>query len=603
MADKKGTVCEDASEWVLVEAECSDDENDEDDVNDNDNDSTVSDLVDNASVAECQGLSLQLFQQQEQLDTEEQLMQLKRKYIRSPEAAVDNLSPRLQNIRISPRKPKKAKKQLQWEDSGLGTSQNEADDSLTQREAQVENLPSAEGKNAGGIEGLFKSKNQKAYKYVKFKEAFGISFTELTRHFESDKTCTADWVVCVLYLNEARSEAAKTLLQDQCEYLFFAQMGICTLMLLSFKCQKNRDTLLKHLRGLLQIRDSQILSDPPRTRSAACALYWYKRGMSNCAFTYGKLPNWIEQQTLVGHQLAAEKPFDLSTMVQWAYDNNFVDESQIAYHYALLGDSDDNAAAFLSSNSQAKHVKDCATMCRHYKRAEMQKMSMSEWIHRSCSDAKEGADWKQIVQFLRFQSIEFISFIAAFKKFLRGIPKKNCLVIWGPPNTGKSMFCMSLLTFLRGRVISYVNAKSQFWLQPLAEAKIGLLDDATKPCWDYFDTYMRNALDGNAVCLDCKHKAPIQLKCPPLLVTTNINVQGDDRWKYLWSRLSCFCFAAEFPFQEDGSPSFILNDESWASFFKRFWTHLDLSDQEEEGEDGYTHASLKLCARGTSQSV
>ncbi|AHL83544.1 E1 [Enhydra lutris papillomavirus 1] len=594
MADNEGTVHEDLSEWVLLEAECSDNENDDLEQFAGTS-SDVSDLVDNASVAEDQVLSLQLFRQQEERDTEEHIAQLKRKYAsQSPQSTgVDSLSPHLEKISITPRKCKKAKKQLNWNsDSGLGTSQYEADDIA---ETQVE--PRAEGAE-NGAEALFKSKNQKAFSYHKFKESFGLSFTELTRAFQSDKTCSVDWVVCVLYMPESRSEAAKTLLQDQCTYVFFCQIGVCTLMMLSFKNQKNRETLFKSLKSLLRVRDSQLMADPPRTRSAACALYWYKKGMSQCSFTHGTLPDWIAKQTLLDHQFGAEKPFDLSVMIQWAYDNNHVEESQIAYHYALLAETNSNAAAFLNSNSQAKMVRDCATMVRYYKKAEMQRMSMSEWIFKCCTSAAQDGDWKEVVKFLRFQGIEFISFIASFKQFLRGVPKKNCLVFWGPPNTGKSMFCTSLLNFLKGKVISYVNSKSQFWLQPLSEAKIGLLDDATKPCWDYFDTYMRNALDGNAVSIDCKHKAPLQLKCPPLLVTTNVDVHADERWKYLRSRISCFCFGCEFPFLDDGSPGFKLNDESWASFFTRFWTHLELSDQEDEGDDGDTQPSLKLCTRG-----
>nr|QZE11846.1 MAG: early protein 1 [Ailuropoda melanoleuca papillomavirus 5] len=596
MVDKQGTVCDD---WVLVEAECSEDE-DLEELFDKSTESDISDLVDNASCNECQGISLELFRQQESAETEEQLLQLKRKYYHSPDKAVANLSPRLSSISLTPKKGKKAKKVLFGNnDSGVEVSQHEALNSFGQREKQVEKIEAA----VGGVDVLLRSSNHRAFVLGKFKENFGLSFTELVRSYKSDKTCSMDWVICGMYFNEDRSEAAKTLLQDYCDYMFFSQMGICTLMMLNFKNQKSRETLKKLLKSLLNVHECQIIADPPKTRSTPCALYWYKRGSSNCAYTYGQLPDWIARQTLLSHQMAGEKPFDLSMMIQWAYDNEKYDESDIAYGYALLADTDDNAIAFLNSNNQAKHVRDCATMCRHYRKAEMQRMSISEWIHKSCKRAEGEGDWKEIVKFLRLQSVEFITFLSDFKKFLKGFPKKNCLVFWGPPNTGKSMFCMSLLTFLRGRVISYVNSKSQFWLQPLTEAKIGLLDDATKPCWDYFDLYLRNLLDGNSVSIDCKHRAPLQLKSPPLMVTTNINVWGDERWKYLRSRISGFCFAAEFPFKEDGSPGFLLNDKSWASFFERFWIHLDLSDQEDEGEDGDPPVTLRVSTRGASEPL
>ncbi|ASH99071.1 E1 [Ailuropoda melanoleuca papillomavirus 4] len=595
--EDKGTVStnEDLNDWVFVEAECSDVDESFEELFDKSSTSDLSDFVDHAAVSDCQGISLQLFRQQEFAETEEQLMHLKRKYIHSPEQkAVVDLSPRLESISLSPRRGKKAKKQL------FGTKDSdEVDNTVTQRLSEVD--VRVRGEN--GVEALLSSKNQRAFAYAKFKANFGISFSELVRNFKCDKTCSLDWVVCGLYLNDSRAEAAKTVLQDYCNYIYFAQMGSCTLMLLNFKTQKCRETLLKLLKTLLKLETCQILAEPPRARSAACALYWYNRGLANGAFTFGSLPDWIAKQTLLSHHLASEKPFDLSTMIQWAYDNEAFEESEIAYQYALQAETDENAAAFLNSNNQAKHVKDCATMCRYYRKAEMQRMTMSDWIFKMSKGFEDSESWKEIVKFLRYQCIEFISFLAVFKRFLRGVPKKNCLVIWGPPNTGKSMFCMSLLSFLKGKVISYVNSKSQFWLQPLSDAKIGLLDDATKPCWDYFDIFMRNALDGNTISIDCKHKAPLQLKCPPLLITTNINLMGDERWKYLRSRVSCFCFATEFPLKEDGAPGYTLNDKSWASFFKRFWKHLELSDQEEEGEDGDSQRALRLCTRSTPHTV
>ncbi|AAX86621.1 E1 protein [Puma concolor papillomavirus 1] len=606
MADKKGTDGEDLSDWVLVEADCSDVEEPLEELFDESTASDISDLVDNASVHDCQGLSLQLFRLQEQTESDEQLQQLKRKYLASPDKAVLNLSPRLQSVSISPRTSKKAKKKL-WDDSGIEL-QHEADVSVNQGQDQVETLVKdtdcvSRGGGQNGAEVLLRSKNRRLFSLGKFKETYGLSFLDLVRVFQSDKTCSMDWVICGLYLNEERAEAAKVLLQDHCSYVFLTQMGIVSLMLLSFKSQKSRETVSKLLTGLFDCRGEQFLAEPPKTRSTAAALYWYKKSTVSGAFTYGMLPDWIAKQTLINHQLAAEKPFDLSAMVQWAYDNDLYEECEIAYQYACCAETDENAAAFLKSNSQAKHVRDCATMCRYYKRAEMQRMSISEWIHRQCRRAEGDGDWKEVVKFLRHQGLEFIEFLSAFTKFLKGVPKKNCIVFWGPPNTGKSMFCMSLLNFLKGKVISYANSKSHFWLQPLADAKLALLDDATAPCWNYIDTFMRNALDGNPVCIDAKHKAPFQIKCPPLLVTTNVDVLGDSRWPYLRSRLSAFCFAAEFPFNEDGSPGFHLNDQSWASFFERFWPRLELSEQEDEGEDGEYQPGLRVCARATSDSI
>ena len=181
-------------------------------------------------------------------------------------------------------------------------------------------------------------------------------------------------------------------------------------------------------------------------------------------------------------------------MVQWAYDNDYTEESTVAYYYACYASENNNAAAFLASNCQVKYVKDCVSMVRMYKRQEMKGMSMSEWIYKCCKDIPEGNEWKEIVQFLKYQGINFLQFLIAFKQFLKCVPKKMCLVFYGPPDTGKSLFCFKLIHFLKGQVVSYINKSSQFWLMPLQDAKVGLLDDATYNCWLYLDTYLRLSL-------------------------------------------------------------------------------------------------------------
>ena len=176
--------------------------------------------------------------------------------------------------------------------------------------------------------------------------------------------------------------------------------------------------------------------------------------------------------------------------------------------------------------------------------------------------------------------------------------KKNCLLIYGPPNTGKSAFTMSLIRVLHGRVISFVNSRSHFWLQPMSECKIALLDDATDPCWVYMDTYLRNGLDGHVVSLDCKHKAPMQTKFPALLLTSNINVHNEVNYRYLHSRIKGFEFPNPFPMKADNTPEFELTDQSWKSFFTRLWNQLELSDQEDEGEeDGDSERTFHCTAR------
>lgn len=613
-SDHKGT--DGYGGWLLdVEAECLDD-SDIDETLDIilETNSDISDLIDEAP--QSQGNSLELFHQQESLESEQQLCTLKRKYFQSPsqrsnfdETDLCALSPRLENISITPKeKGKRSRRRLfNVTDSGVELSlPNEVDTDVTESQTQVETECNSISVGGGDLVlQILKSKNAKATLFAKFKETVGISFAELTRPYKSDMTCCGDWVIAAFGVREPLVESFKVLLQQCCDYIhltnYVSESVSIALMLLRFKHQKNRKTVCKLLQKMLSIENVQLLTEPPKLRSVPAAMFWFKCTISKLTFTYGKTPEWILQQTQVGQ--TEDKQFDLSEMVQWAYDNEHTDESKIAYYYAIAAPENSNARAFLNSNAQAKHVKDCAVMVRHYFRAEMAEMTMAAWINKKLKSVTTEGDWRVIVKFLRYQEIEFIDFLIAFKSFLAGKPKKNCFVFYGPPNTGKSLFCMSLLHVLGGNVISYANSKSHFWLQPLSDTKLALLDDATSQCWDFIDIYLRNALDGNPISLDLKHRAPKQMKCPPLMITTNISVATEMRWQYLHSRIKFITFAQPFPFNDDGSPGFALTNENWKSFFLKFWQQLELSDQEDEGDDGKPLTTLRVTARETVESL
>ena len=600
---KGSTSKEGFGDWCLLEADCSDVENDLGQLFERDTDSDISDLLDDTELE--QGNSLELFHQQECEQSEEQLQKLKRKYF-SPKA-VAQLSPRLASISLSPQQ--KSKRRLFAEqDSGLElTLNNEAEDVTPEVEVPaIDSRPDDEG-GSGDVDihytALLRSSNKKATLMAKFKESFGVGFNELTRQFKSHKTCCKDWVVSVYAVHDDLFESSKQLLQQHCDYIWVRGIGAMSLYLLCLKEGKNRGTVHKLITSMLNVHEQQILSEPPKLRNTAAALFWYKGCMGSGAFSHGPYPDWIAQQTILGHKSAEASTFDFSAMVQWAFDNHLLDEPDIAYQYARLAPEDANAVAWLAHNNQAKFVRECAAMVRYYKKGQMRDMTISEWIYTKINEVEGEGHWSDIVKFIRYQNINFIVFLTALKEFLHSVPKKNCILIYGPPNSGKSSFAMSLIRVLKGRVLSFVNSKSQFWLQPLSECKIALLDDVTDPCWVYMDTYLRNGLDGHYVSLDCKYRAPTQVKFPPLLLTSNINVHGEANYRYLHSRIRGFEFPNPFPMKADNTPQFELTDQSWKSFFTRLWTQLDLSDQEEEGEDGESQRAFQCSARSANEHL
>ena len=118
--------------------------------------------------------------------------------------------------------------------------------------------------------------------------------------------------------------------------------------------------------------------------------------------------------------------------------------------------------------------------------------------------------------------------------------------------------------------------------RPLTDCKMGLIDDVTYTGWLFMDVNMRTALDGNRICVDSKHRAPTQMKLPPLLLTSNHNIMEDPTLKYLHSRVHSIHFPNKMPLTEEGSPVFQITDYTWKCFFRKLKTQLDLSLPEKE---------------------
>ncbi|AEM05818.1 E1 [Peromyscus papillomavirus 1] len=595
--------------WFMDEAECSDGSSDEEEDGNNTFDSvdSISGFIDDER--QFQGNTRGLYQMQGKEEAVRHIQLLKRKLLSSPESSQTrpdvDLSPRLNAISLSPRKrPEKRRLFISQQDSGNETACSIEDTYQVVGDSAVAVSDRGHNDNLG----ILRASNRIACMLGVFKDVYGVGFKELTREYKSNRTCNPDWVVMAYGIREQVLEEGRKALHVHCDYVFQqyrpSEKGPVALMMLRFHHGKCRDTLTKQICQIFHIDPLLCIMNPPRVQSVPAALYWYKSSLSPATHIHGVTPEWIQRQTMVSAAVAGEEAkFDLSVMVQWAYDNDYNEESTIAFEYAKRADEDQNANAWLSSNAQAKHLKDCATMVRHYKRAEMKTLSMSKWVWRCCREVEEEGDWKPISIFLRSQGVEVIAFLTAMRAWLKGVPKKNCIVISGPPNTGKSVFCMSLMSFLKGRVISYANSKSHFWMQPITEAKVVLLDDATRSTWDYVDTYLRNALDGNPVSVDCKYKAPIQTKCPPMLITTNEDVATNDRWRYLHSRIQVFYFRTPMPVDARGQAQFTFNNSHWKSFFKRLQRPLDLSEDEGEDNNGEPGVPFKCSARGADVHV
>lgn len=592
------------NDWFLVEAECSDQE-----------DETVetciedffdaSDLIDDAQVD--QGNSLVLFQEQESEQHSKRVHDIKRKLNLSPEMVNAQLSPRLNAVQLSSHSGSVRKKLFTQDDSGIQSPENETP-VLARAECEVETdrVRASTSSASSFCKVLLNASNQRACALGQYKTVTGVGFKELTRDYKSNKTMNTEWLIGILDLPRATAETMKEWLPNTTDFFLWHYDGTdrdtCCTVLTKFKAQKCKETILKMLNSHYRFATpNQVLLDPPKMSSPACALYFYKLSTYPSAFKHGEFPDWVLREISVTHRLAAEKPFCMTEMVQWAYDNELVDECNIAYKYAALAEENENAMAFLNSNSQAKIVKDVTYMVRMYRRAEQRAMSVSEYTYKCLGKLPDTGDWKIINAFLRYQGVNFFHFIAALKKLFAKVPKHSCMVFYGPSDTGKSVFATSFIKAVEGKVLSFQSNASHFWLSPLVDAKFAMMDDVTVPGWNYIDSFLRNAFDGATVSIDCKHRQPQQVPCPPIICTTNVDVKADARWRHLSTRLTVFNFPNPFPF-EGGKPVYDITPETWKAFLTKFWSNLDLSDHEDDS-DGENQPTLRLCTRKTAQDL
>lgn len=583
--------------FVESEAECSDDDGDEEEESE---DTVAEDFVDDASVYQSDQLGKYHAQTVE--EHENDIACLKRKFIESPlQRELAQLSPRMAGVSLHASRGKRVRKTLFHEDSGIESSVDISQTISTPISAATEApLPLS---SEVDLEQLFQSRNRHIHMYRRFKDVFGVGFTDITRPFKSDKTTSQSWVLAAYYLAlDTEITAMEVLLKQQCQFYYIDNSSGIILFYLEYSVQKSRTTVFNWFSTHFHYNENRMLANPPRTRDMPTALFFYHKFMSNGGVQHGVMPKNILVQCSITEQ--QNESFELSKMVQWALDNELQDEHELALEYAILAETDPNARAFLRQNNQPMIVRNCSIMVKHYKTALIAKMTISQYLDKRCSDHgdPEPEKWRDIIHFLRYQGQEFLPFMNKMHNFIHHKPKKCTLVFCGPSDTGKSFFASSLNRFMDGNVLSFISNGSHFWLSPLRGTRCCLIDDATHSFWKYADQNMRPLLDGYEISIDSKHRNPIQTKAPPLLITTNEDIMKMDEYKYLQTRTMYIYFNKTFPLRNDGTPLYNINGHTWNSFFRKFWHHLNLKDPEEES-DGETTGTFRLYTKPDTVSV
>lgn len=438
---------------------------------------------------------------------------------------------------------------------------------------------------------LIRSKDQKMTQLGQFKKASGFSFLQLVRTFHSDKTQYNDWIVIspdcrIDYWNQYVCRSPEV-----CSYLY-AAAGVHVMYLLFFKGKSRAGVRSFFQKGGMTEIERMHFIEPPNTRVMMNAVYWMKSAIHG----KGPMPKWIQNYFDGDDKPKQDDKFDMATMVQWALDHKYFDLNTVVFKYSEEAERNDpNAKAWLSCTSMLRYAHDAAKMARAMKKGREQCMTLHEFLIEKMAEwQSRRGDFHNVLKLLSYQGVNPILFTHALKCLINRIPKRCCLAIVGPPNTGKSMFCLALMKFLEGAVLSYFCHKSHFWLSPLAECKIALLDDCTWPAWDYIDMNLRNALDGTCLTIDQKNRDPRMVECPPLLITSNYDYRtgteyeggggGRTPYAYLLSRITCFSFPRKLT-GKTNKPKIIVLPEDWADFFLRYRECLGLIAEDTSEED------------------
>nr|P51894.2 RecName: Full=Replication protein E1; AltName: Full=ATP-dependent helicase E1 [Papillomavirus sylvilagi (STRAIN WASHINGTON B)] len=170
---------DDCGGFLDTEADCLDCDNLEEDLTELFDADTVSSLLDDTD--QVQGNSLELFQHHEATETLKSIEHLKRKYVDSPDKSlgIDN-SVNAESLQV---------------ESGFGSQQSVSDTPVT----DILNANTARVKHL-----------------LLFRQAHSVSFSELTRTFQSDKTMSWDWVGGLADIHASVLESLQTSLRSHC---------------------------------------------------------------------------------------------------------------------------------------------------------------------------------------------------------------------------------------------------------------------------------------------------------------------------------------------------------------------------------------------------
>lgn len=249
-------------------------------------------------------------------------------------------------------------------------------------------------------------------------------------------------------------------------------------------------------------------------------------------------------------------------------------EILIANYRAEAGKGNENAQAWIEQVGAYNTASNAFKMWKATVKGMQMQLSLAQFVDNRLQQITAG-DPKKIRILLGLQEINELCFLNILRKWMTGKAKKNTLCIVGPGNSGKSMLGEALMLFLDGGVLSY-QEHNTFWKQTAIGKRFAFLDDVTLNQWRSLDVNERRVLDGGVVNVNKKFSEAVEVKFPPLLITTNYYLpdEGHD-FDFIINRLTWIIFKKPIP-TVDGIPRIIITKEDIAAWFDENKETLDL---------------------------
>lgn len=407
--------------------------------------------------------------------------------------------------------------------------------------------------------------------FYKFKADTKVRFHDLVKSMKNEKTQQKNWIV-YFFLGAKDSEvltAVKTLLQQDSTNVAYGLYGSGShLFCLEYIDQQRSVAGIKRILKTAGVVTA-LIGVPLIKKSVV--IDWLRTE----TLPLKNVLSFIKQIPLLDGE--KKPPFKFDELVQFTALYKIKSLPELIYRYRLHAKDDINAQQWMECTCALKYAKDALQMVALNEQGELNQLTQTQYINQVLLE-NECGNHMNVSKFLLYQEILDAQFLNALRNWLHHRIKKCTLVFCGTPDSGKTMLGLALNKAVRGNITTWHSNSSNFWLQPLANSRFAMIDDATLQFWTYADTQLRTALDGNEVAIDCKYMPPVVTRFPSLVISTNYDIhEHKSQYEYLFNRCVMFRFHKKLTYRTgEETPALLVTAADITAYIQHHRETLDL---------------------------